>query len=140
VAAPQFDDTTFDHPVSQSAVTGAAINAGIDDSKVEAAETFIRFLAGEEGAKAIAGLGLVPPFTNDAVMDVMFSVAGMPTDDVSRQAISNVDGRIAFPVNPNTPIVVQILEDLHSAVMTHSVSIQDAIAQANSRFTSEATN
>jgi multiple sugar transport system substrate-binding protein len=138
VAVPQYASSTVDKPVSQSAVTGAAINAAIDESKVEAAEAFVRFLADEGGASALAGLGLVPPFTNDAVMDVMFSVGGMPTDENSRRALSNVDGRVAFPNDPKTPIVVQILEDTHSAIMSGSVPISDAITQANQRFANEA--
>ena len=137
VSAPQFDSSTFGRPVTQSAVTGAAINAAIDPALIPAAEAFLTFLADEGGATALAGLGLVPPFTGGAVMDTMFGVAGMPTDDVSRSAITNVDARIAFPNTPDTPIVVQILQDTHSLIMTGSESIANAIAEANARFASE---
>ncbi|MCL1900341.1 MAG: extracellular solute-binding protein [Promicromonosporaceae bacterium] len=138
VAAPQFDDSTLGRPISQAAVTGVAINARLDEDKVAAAEEFITFVVDEGGAAAVAGLGLVPPFTNDAIMDVMFGVSGMPADDVARAAITNVDGRIAFPNNPLTAIVVTILQETHSVIMTESVSIEDGIAQADARFASEA--
>lgn len=87
---------------------------------------------------ALAGLGLVPPFTNEEVLDVMFSGEGMPHDELSREAIENVDARSFLGVDPNTSLAVQILDDFHSEVMSGSTPIDQAIQNANARWAAEA--
>ncbi len=138
---PQYDTSTtgLDKvPVSFADPTGLSINAKVDKDKVDAAKAFLTFAAGEDGAKAVAGIGITPALINDAVSDVFFSAKGVPTDDLSKFAWSTRDVHVENPVDTRTAAIVNILSDMHSAIMSGSSSVDDAISQAQDRAKSEA--
>jgi multiple sugar transport system substrate-binding protein len=138
---PQLDDSTTgtdDVPVTFGDPTGVGINPAIDEEKLEAAKQFLAWIAGEGGATVLAGLGVTPALTNDAVTETFFSLAGLPTDDLSKWAFSTHDTRPENPVAAETATVQGILNDAHSAIMSESLSVDDAIAEAEARAASEA--
>ncbi|MEU2198477.1 extracellular solute-binding protein [Isoptericola sp. NPDC019482] len=135
---PQYDTSTVDEPVTFGDPTSVGINAAIDDGKLDAAKEFLTFIAGEDAAVALAATGITPAYQSDAVTESYFSAKGAPEDDLSRQTFQVHDTRPENPVDPKIAAVQTILGDLHSAVMSGSTSVDDAIAEAEQRAANEA--
>ncbi|MFE5339277.1 ABC transporter substrate-binding protein [Isoptericola sp. NPDC056578] len=135
---PQYDESTTDEPVTFGDPTSVGVNAAIDDGKLDAAKEFLAFIAGEDAAVALASTGITPAYQSDAVTEAYFSAKGAPEDDLSRQAFQVHDTRPENPVDPKIAAVQTILGDLHSAVMSGSTPVDDAIAEAEQRAANEA--
>jgi multiple sugar transport system substrate-binding protein len=138
---PQADASTTGTdatPVTFGDPTGLGINPAIDEDKVAAAKEFLSFAAGEGGADALAGIGITPALLNDTVIDTYFALDGVPTDDLSAFAFSTHDTRPENPVSETTAVVQNILGDTHSAIMSESDSVEDALAEASDRAANEA--
>jgi multiple sugar transport system substrate-binding protein len=138
--APQLDEKTTgtdNTPVTFGDPTGFGINANIDSAKVDAAKQFLEFAASEEAAQALAEIGITPALTNDAVVDSYFGVEGAPTDDLSKFAWSTHEVLPENPTSNKTATIQGILADLHTAVMSGSVSVDDAIKTAEDRVKNE---
>lgn len=138
--APQLDAKTTgtdNTPVTFGDPTGFGINANIDSAKADAAKQFLEFAASEEGAQALAEIGITPALTNDAVVESYFAVEGAPTDDLSKFAWSTHDVLPENPTSSKTATIQGILADLHTAVMSGSVSVDDAIKTAEDRVKNE---
>jgi len=134
---PQVDDKTADEPVTFGDPTGFGINAGIDEEKVDAAKAFLAYAASEAGASSLAAIGITPALTNDAVVDAYFAVKGAPTDDLSKFAWST---HKVYPENPTsnkTATIQGILNDMHTAILSGSKSVDDAITEAQDRVKNE---
>ncbi|MCP2638221.1 extracellular solute-binding protein [Microbacterium sp. HD4P20] len=137
---PQSDESTAgldNTPVTFGDPTGFGINAGIDESKVQAAKDFLAFAAGEEGAQILAGIGITPALLSDAVVETYFAVDGAPADDLSKFAYSTHE---VFPENPTsskTAAIQGILNDMHTAIMSGSAPVADAITEAQERVANE---
>lgn len=137
---PQFDSSTAGTsktPVTFGDPTGFAVNKAADATKLAAAKKFLAFAAGEEGAQVLAGLGITPAFTSDTVAQTYFAVKGAPADELSSFAWSSHDTKPENPTSAKTAAVQNILLDLHTAVMSGSTSIDDAISTAENRVKSE---
>ncbi|GAA1981618.1 extracellular solute-binding protein [Isoptericola halotolerans] len=138
---PQADASTTGTdatPVTFGDPTGLGINPAIDEDKISAAKEFLSFAAGEGGADALAGIGITPALLSDTVVDTYFALDGVPTDDLSAFAFSTHDTRPENPVSETTAVVQNILGDAHSAIMSESDSIEDALAEASDRAANEA--
>ncbi|MBL0884772.1 ABC transporter substrate-binding protein [Myceligenerans indicum] len=138
--APQADESTTgmdNTPVTFGDPTTMGINAGIDESKVAAAKDFLKFAAGPDGAAALAEIGITPALIDDTVADTVFGLDGVPQDDLSRFAYTTHETLPENPVGPNTAAIQTILGDLHSAVMSESDPVDDAIADAQERVANE---
>lgn len=137
---PQVDESTAgldNTPVTFGDPTGFGINAAIDESKVQAAKDFLAFAAGEEGAQILAGIGITPALLTDGVVETYFAVDGAPTDDLSTFAYSTHE---VFPENPTsnkTAAIQGILNDMHTAIMSGSTPVADAITEAQERVANE---
>ncbi len=137
---PQADASTTgtdSTPVTFGDPTGFGINANIDSAKTDAAKAFLAFAASEDAANLLAGIGITPALTNDAVTEAYFAVDGAPTDDLSKFAWSTHETLPENPTSTKTAAVQGILGDLHTAVMSGSESIDDAIATAEERVANE---
>jgi multiple sugar transport system substrate-binding protein len=138
---PQVDASTAGTdatPVTFGDPTGLGINPAIDDDKVQVAKDFLAYAAGEGGAAALAGIGITPALLSDGVVETYFALDGVPTDELSEFAYSTHDTRPENPVSEFTAVVQSILGDAHSAIMSESDSIADAITGAESRAANEA--
>ncbi|GAB4084226.1 extracellular solute-binding protein [Myceligenerans cantabricum] len=137
---PQKDESTTgtdSTPVTFGDPTTMGINAGIDEEKVDAAKDFLRFAAGPDGAAALAEIGITPALIDDTVADAVFGLDGVPQDDLSRFAYTTHETLPENPVGANTSAIQTILADLHSAVMSESDPVDDAIADAQDRVANE---
>ncbi|MFH8252291.1 ABC transporter substrate-binding protein [Microbacterium sp. B2969] len=137
---PQLDSKTTgldNTPVTFGDPTGFSINANVDKAKVTAAKEFLEFASSEDAAKALAAIGITPALLNDSVVDTYFSVKGAPTDDLSKFAFSTHETKPENPTSSKTAAIQGILGDLHTAVMSGSSSIDDAIKTAEDRVKNE---
>ena len=131
---PQLDSSTFSKPVTFGDPTAIGINPKIDQAKLDAAKKFLAFAGGQDAAVALAKIGLVPAYSSDAVTAAF---TGLPTDDLSKFTFSTHDTRPENPVGATTAKVQNILNDMNTAIMSGSTSVDDAIKAAEARFKSE---
>ena len=131
--APQRDASTTSMPVTFGDPTGMGINANIDPSKLAAAKEFVSFVATEGAAKALAGIGITPSMSSDAVTAAVFASPGMPTDALSKTAYQT---HKTYPENPSgadTMNISTVLGNTHTAIMTGSQDPQSALAAAGTK-------
>ncbi|MDR6989730.1 multiple sugar transport system substrate-binding protein [Paenarthrobacter nitroguajacolicus] len=130
---PQKNDdgkvTTFGSP------TAFAVNKNASHS--DEAKKFIEWAAGEEGAKAISKIGVVPALQNDAITDEYFKLEGMPTDELSKKAFSPDETALEMPVSDKSAATDKILNQEHDLIMVGERSVTDGIAEMGKRVTSE---
>ncbi len=137
---PQLDETTTgtdSTPITFGDPTGFGINAGISEEKQELAKEFLAYAASEEAAVALAEIGITPALLSDAVVDAYFGAEGAPTDELSRFAVQTHETRPENPTSSRTAAIQNILLDLHTAILSGSSGIDDAIAEAEERVANE---
>ena len=137
---PQYDDSTTGMsatPVTFGDPTGFSINANIDEAKVQAAKDFLAYAASADAAESLASIGITPALLDETVVDTYFSVDGAPTDELSMFAFSTHETLPENPTSPDTAAVQGILGDLHTAVMSGSQPVDDAILEAEERVANE---
>lgn len=121
--------TTFGSPTS-FAVNGNAAHS-------QEARDFIAWAAGEEGAAAIAEIGVVPALRTDAITEAYFGIEGMPGDDVSAAAFAPDVSELEMPVSELSSDVDQILTEEHQLIMSGEKTIDGGIADMGKRVKSE---
>lgn len=121
--------TTFGSP------TAFAVNKNATHS--EEAKKFIEWAAGEEGAKAISKIGVVPALQNDAVTDAYFQLDGMPTDELSKKAFAPDSTALEMPVSDKSAATDKVLNQEHDLIMVGERSVADGIAEMGKRVKSE---
>lgn len=131
---PQRSASTVDNPVTFGDPTGFGINAAIPEEEVAAAKEFLAYAASEEAASLLAGIGITPALTSDAVAEAYFGVAGAPTDDLSKFAWSTHDTHPENPTSGDTAAVQTILGTLHTEILTKAKTVEQAIADAAAAF------
>ncbi|MCE6994991.1 extracellular solute-binding protein [Saccharothrix sp. S26] len=135
--APQRDASSKDKPVTFGDPTGLGINAAIDEGKAAAAKKFLTFVAGEGGATALASIGITPATLTEPVTKAYFGVEGIPGDELSRFSFTTHDTRAENPVSPHTAALQNILQETHSAIMSGSTPVNEALAKAGERARNE---
>jgi multiple sugar transport system substrate-binding protein len=138
--APQLTSATTGTkkvPVTFGDPTGFGINAAVTGAKLTAAKAFLAYAASEAAATSLAGIGITPALLNDTVVDKYFSVKGSPTDELSKFAFATHKTLPENPTSSKTAAIQGILGDLHTAVMSGSVTIDAAIKTAQDRVKNE---
>jgi len=120
---------------SEIATMGMPTAFGINSNTAqgEAALKFIEFATGEEGARLIAGIGNVPAFMTDEILDIYFSVDGMPQDELTRRALNPDRVELEMQLSPQTAEIDQILNEIHELIMVGEINLEDGIRQMNER-------
>jgi multiple sugar transport system substrate-binding protein len=137
--APQLDSSTAGTsatPITFGDPTALGINPKIAKNKVAAAKAFLGYIAGQQGAESLAKIGITPADT-DAVAGTFFDLKGIPTDPLSRFAFTKHDTRPENPVSKSTTALQNLLNDLHTAVLSGSSTVDAAITEAQTRAKSE---
>lgn len=137
---PQLDASTAgtdNTPVTFGDPTGFGINANIDEAKADAAKAFLEFAASEEAAQLLAGIGITPALTNDAIAETYFGVEGAPVDELSAFSWATHETLPENPTSSKTAAIQGILGDLHTAVMSGAEPIDAAITTAEERVANE---
>ncbi|MCP2322004.1 multiple sugar transport system substrate-binding protein [Hamadaea flava] len=123
--------TTFGSP------TAFAVNKNAKHAA--AAQKFVEFAAGPEGAKAIAAIGVVPALLTDEIRTSYFGLEGMPTDDTSKKAFAPDKIVLEMPVSDKTSKIDTILNEEHGLIMTKEKSVDAGIAEIEKRVKNEAS-
>jgi multiple sugar transport system substrate-binding protein len=124
-------------PVTFGDPTGFGINAAAGPDKAAAAKKFLAFAASQDGAQVLAGIGITPALSSDAVADTYFGVKGAPTDDLSKFAWSTHKVLPENPTSSKTAAIQGILGDMHTAIMSGSSTVDAAIKEAQDRVSNE---
>ncbi|MEL5990895.1 extracellular solute-binding protein [Microbacterium phosphatis] len=138
--APQADDSTAgmdNTPLTFGDPTGFGINANIDPAKVDAAKDFLAYAASEDAAQLLAGIGITPALQSDAVTETYFAAEGAPTDELSKFAWATHETGPENPTSSKTAAIQTALNDMHTAILSGSQGVDDAIAAAEERVKSE---
>lgn len=120
-----------DEVVTFGGPTGFAVNKHSKNQKL--AKKFVAFCAGEEGAKAVAGIGMTPAYQSDAVMDVLFNLEGMPQDEESKNAFTYDKSGVEMAPTKHTAEVDSILSEEYDLIMVGDKSVKDGIKEMEKR-------
>ncbi|MGN6199369.1 ABC transporter substrate-binding protein [Humibacter sp.] len=115
--------------------TGFGINK--NSKNVAAAKKFLQFAVSPAGAKAVVSVGIVPAYHSPDITKAYFGLDGMPQDATSKKAFNPDVIKLDAPVAPNTAAIGTILNQEHQLIMTGSKSVDDGIAEMESRVKSE---
>ncbi|MFE9674387.1 ABC transporter substrate-binding protein [Streptomyces sp. NPDC006259] len=133
--APMPQITADGKTVTFGSPTAFAVNKKARNA--EAAQEFVTWASGAEGAAAIAKVGVVPAYTDDKVMDTFFGVDGMPGDAISRKAMEPSTVRLEMPISDKSSDIDQILTEEHELVMSGEKSAAEGIKEMNDRVRNE---
>jgi multiple sugar transport system substrate-binding protein len=115
--------------------TAFAVNKNAAHSKE--AEKFVKWASGEEGAKVVAGVGVVPAYRTEEINNIYFNLAGMPNDELSKKAFSPDFVNIEMPMNKNSAAIDQVLNEEHDLIMIGENSVDKGIKEMGERVRSE---
>ena len=121
--------TTFGSP------TAFAVNKRARN--VAAAEKFISFATGAQGAEIVSGIGIVPALLNDDTRKTYFGLPGMPSDATFKKAFAPDKVNLEMPVSDKSSQIDTVLTQEHSLVMTKQKSISAGIQEMDSRVQTE---
>ncbi|GHJ43630.1 sugar ABC transporter substrate-binding protein [Catellatospora sp. TT07R-123] len=102
-----------------------------------AAQKFVEFASSLEGAKAIAGIGVVPAYQSAEIRTQYFTLPGMPTDELAKKAFAPDKVNPEMPTSDKTAKVDTILAEEHQLIMTKEKSIDDGIREMETRVKNE---
>lgn len=121
---------TLPHPEGLEAgnvvgsTTPIAINAASKNQDL--AWEFVKFATGAEGAAVVANLGGIPARLDDAMLQVVTSVDGMPEGALEALQIKNIV--LDRPIADKVSEVNKVLGDEHTLIMLGESSIDDGLA------------
>lgn len=115
--------------------TAFAVNKNAAHS--DEARKFIEWAAGEEGAKTISKIGVVPALKNDSVTAEYFKLDGLPTDELSKKAFTPDMTALEMPVSDKSAATDKILNQEHELIMVGERSITDGITEMGKRVKDE---
>ncbi|MEU6848888.1 extracellular solute-binding protein [Actinacidiphila alni] len=132
-------------PIPQIAANGKTVTFGSPTAfavnkkarNADAAEKFVTWASGPEGANAIAKIGVVPSYTDDSIMNTYFGITGMPNDALSRKAMKPDKVQLEMPVSDKSSDIDQILTEEHELVMSGEKSIDKGIQEMDHRVKTE---
>lgn len=120
---------------SVGGVTTASI--GAYSKNPEAAWTLLKYVCGEDGGKVLAENGIVPGMITDGVKEIFDAIPQTypnAPEGLSKYIVGEVSAVVETPMDPKAKEIGSILDEMHSAIMTLSVSVDDGIANAISRI------
>jgi multiple sugar transport system substrate-binding protein len=141
--APQFDKSTTGTsatPVTFGDPTGLGINPKASKAKQAAAKDFLAYVAGEDAGKALAAIGITPAQVTDAISQTLFGLDGVPQDELSKFAYAKHTIKPENPVSKHTAGLQNLLNDTHSAILSDSKGLDEAITEAQNRAKNEVLN
>ena len=118
--------------------TGFGINK--NSKNQDAAKKFLSFAAGPDGAKAVASIGIVPAYHSDEITTQYFALKGMPQDATSKKAFTPDTIRPDGATGTLAAQLQSVLDQEHQLIMTGSKSVDDGIAEMESRVKTEVLN
>ena len=132
-----FGMVKYPHPEGVEAGTtlGTVTSLGINpySENQAAAADFINWCVSDEGAAAIAATGTFPAVSNEQINDIIAATEGFPTDEASKEALNTVAVYLEMPLTDKASEIETVLNEEHDAIMTGAETVDDGIANMNSR-------
>jgi len=129
--APMPQLSTSTEIVTTGAPTSFGIN--INSNHSEEALLFIEFATGPIGARIISEIGNVPAMLTEEILDIYFSVDGMPQDELTRNTFSPDRIELEMDVSAHTGEIDQILAEIHELIMVGEYTVEQGIEEMNRR-------
>ncbi len=125
----------YPHPdgVKSGATAGQVTSLGVNvnSKNKKAAEDFIAWVGGPEGAAIVAKTGTIPAYRDDTVVKMITSTPGFPTDPGSAEALTTTATYLEMPVDLKAAEYDLVLNRVHDEIMTNNISIDDGIKEMN---------
>ena len=132
-----FGMVKYPHPEGVEAGTtlGTVTSLGINpySENQAAAADFINWCVSDEGAAAIAATGTFPAVSNPDINSIIAATEGFPTDEASKEALNTVAVYLEMPLTDKASEIETVLNEEHDAIMTGAETVDDGIANMNSR-------
>jgi multiple sugar transport system substrate-binding protein len=92
---------------------------------------FLTYITGAEGAQVLARTGIVPAWAGQEVLDIFdgFHDEHPNAPEGLSKYISGSNFIVEQPMDENGKAIVAVGDEMHSAIMTGSMSIEEAIAE-----------
>jgi multiple sugar transport system substrate-binding protein len=124
---------SFPHPEGVAAGTTAAqvtsLGVSAHSSDKAAAEDFVKWVSGPEGAAIVAATGTIPAMRDDKVVAKISSTKGFPTDENSKAALKVTKSYLEMPVDLNAAKIELVLNRAHDSIMTNNVSVDEGLKE-----------
>ncbi|MBM6717456.1 sugar ABC transporter substrate-binding protein [Gemmiger formicilis] len=137
VTPVNFGIVKYPHPdgVEAGTTLGTVTSLGINpySENQEAAADFINWCVSDEGAAAIAATGTFPAVSNSEINDIIAATEGFPSDEASKEALTTTAVYLEMPLSDKASEIETVLNEEHDAIMTYSESVDEGIANMNSR-------
>lgn len=137
VTPVNFGIVKYPHPdgVEAGTTLGTVTSLGINpySENQEAAADFINWCVSDEGAAAIAATGTFPAVSNSEINDIIAATEGFPSDEASKEAVTTTAVYLEMPLSDKASEIETVLNEEHDAIMTYSESVDEGIANMNSR-------
>ena len=137
VTPVNFGIVKYPHPdgVEAGTTLGTVTSLGINpySENQEAAADFINWCVSDEGAAAIAATGTFPAVSNSEINDIIAATEGFPSDEASKEALTTTAVYLEMPLYDKASEIETVLNEEHDAIMTYSESVDEGIANMNSR-------
>lgn len=122
---------------AETAVGGVTpVSIGAYAKHPEAAWKFVQFVTSEEAAKVLAECGIVPGYASDAIggiFDAIPETYPNAPEGLSKYITGVTNSLVEVPMDANSKEIGSILDEMHSAIMTESVSVDEGIQNAYDR-------
>lgn len=124
---------SFPHPEGVAAGTTAAqvtsLGVNARTANKAAAEDFVKWVSGPEGAAIVAATGTIPALRDDKVIDSIAATKGFPTDTNSKAALKTTKSYLEMPVSLSAAKIELVLNRAHDSIMTGNVSVDDGLKE-----------
>ncbi len=124
---PHADDVPQGYTVGSA--TPLAINKAT--KKKDAAWEFVKFATGSEGAEIYASAGAIPGRNNDATLDLIVNIDGMP--EGLKPALKTTNISFDRPGVDKVAEVNRMMGEVHSLIMLGEVSVDEGLAEMELR-------
>ncbi|MGL4697894.1 ABC transporter substrate-binding protein [Enterococcus larvae] len=111
--------------------SGFAVNKGAKNPKL--AKKFVSFCAGEKGAKAVAAIGMTPAYQSEDVMNVLYTLDGMPQDEESKKALNPDKNGWEMLPDPKAAEINAVINEEYDLIMVEDSPVKKGIDALNSR-------
>ena len=112
-------------------ITSLAVTANSENKEV--AIDFVNWVASEAGAKIVAEDGAFPAVSSEETNAIIAATEGFPEDAESLEALNTTAVYLEMPLSDKASDIESVLNEEHDAIMTYSKTIDEGIADMNSR-------
>ena len=111
--------------------SGFAVNKG--SKNPELAKKFVEFCSGEQGAKAVAEIGMTPAYQSTDVMNILYNLEGMPQDEESKKTLNPDHNGWEMMPSEDAAEVNSIINEEYDLIMVEDNSVDAGIKALEKR-------